>query len=160
MRSSRVCVILQLSDTEQCIDADFKDRWRTLLSVDDIISDTLSLVTSLGPAVLDNTYFIYSSDHGYSLGELNLNWDKRNVYDWDTRIHLLVRGPGVRPGSSFGSQLHTLYTQGTRRVHAGYTQGTRRVHAGYTQGTRRVHAGGRIRIAHDEVNSRCRCVSK
>jgi hypothetical protein len=40
-------------------------------------------------------------DHGYSLGELNLNWDKRNVYDFDTRIHLLIKGPGITPGSSF-----------------------------------------------------------
>jgi arylsulfatase A-like enzyme len=41
------------------------------------------------------------SDHGYSLGELNLNWDKRNVYDFDTRIHLLIKGPGIKPGSKF-----------------------------------------------------------
>ena len=38
---------------------------------------------------------------GYSLGELNLNWDKRNVYDFDTRIHLLLRGPGIAAGSKF-----------------------------------------------------------
>ena len=42
----------------------------------------------------------FSAAQGYSLGELNLNWDKRNVYDFDTRIHLLVKGPGIVPGSS------------------------------------------------------------
>lgn len=42
------------------------------MSVDDIIDATDALVTSLGQA--NNTYFIYTSDHGYSLGELNLNW--------------------------------------------------------------------------------------
>ena len=32
-------------------------------------------------------------DHGYSLGELNLNWDKRNVYDFDIRIHRASLAP-------------------------------------------------------------------
>ena len=27
--------------------------------------------------------------------------DKRHVYDWDTRIHLLARGPGIDAGSTF-----------------------------------------------------------
>jgi hypothetical protein len=36
---------------------------------------------------------------GYQLGELNLPQDKRNVYEFDTRIHLLAKGPGIRPGS-------------------------------------------------------------
>jgi N-acetylglucosamine-6-sulfatase len=75
-----------------------QDRWRTLLSVDDVISQVVELVEELQP---NKTYYIFTSDHGYSLGELNLNWDKRNVYDWDTRIHMLARGPGIMPGSSF-----------------------------------------------------------
>lgn len=27
--------------------------------------------------------------------------DKRQVYDWDTRIHLLARGPGIAKGALF-----------------------------------------------------------
>jgi hypothetical protein len=27
--------------------------------------------------------------------------DKRNVYDWDTKIHLLARGPGITHGSTW-----------------------------------------------------------
>ena len=27
--------------------------------------------------------------------------DKRQVYDWDTRIHLLARGPGIGKGAKF-----------------------------------------------------------
>jgi hypothetical protein len=37
---------------------------------------------------------------------LNLEWDKRNVYEFDTRIHLLIRGPGLKAGSTF-AQLAT-----------------------------------------------------
>ena len=66
-------------ETAVCIDRDFQNRWRTLLSVDDLIAATVALVDErLG--LKNETYYLYSSDHGYSLGELNLNWDKRNVY--------------------------------------------------------------------------------
>ena len=72
------------AQTERCIDQNFKDRWRTLLSVDDMISEVFALTESVG--VHDDTYYIYSSDHGYSLGELNLNWDKRNVCKQTTSL--------------------------------------------------------------------------
>jgi N-acetylglucosamine-6-sulfatase len=77
----------------------FKNRWRTLMSVDDVIADVIGTCTKLG--IADNTYFFYSSDHGFQLGEFNIAMDKRHVYDWDTRIHLLSRGPGIAKGSTF-----------------------------------------------------------
>jgi len=77
----------------------FKNRWRTLMSVDDLISDVIWTVYDLG--LLDSTYFFYSTDHGFQLGQFNLLMDKRHVYEWDTKIHLLARGPGIMPGSSF-----------------------------------------------------------
>merc|ERR1712203_781923 len=46
-------------------------------------------------------YFFYSSDHGFQLGQFNIPMDKRHVYEWNTKIHLLARGPGIQPGSSF-----------------------------------------------------------
>jgi N-acetylglucosamine-6-sulfatase len=48
-----------------------------------------------------SSYFFYSSDHGFQLGQFNIPMDKRQVYDWDTRIHLLMRGPGISKGSTF-----------------------------------------------------------
>lgn len=42
----------------------FKNRWRSLMAVDDVISDVVGLVEELG--LMDNTYFLYSSDHGES----------------------------------------------------------------------------------------------
>jgi hypothetical protein len=35
--------------------------------------------------VHNNTFYIYSSDHGFQLGELNLPLDKRNVYEFDIK---------------------------------------------------------------------------
>ena len=46
----------------------------------------------------DTTHFFYSSDHGFQLGNFNVLMDKRHVYDWNTRIHLLVRGPRIARG--------------------------------------------------------------
>jgi len=77
----------------------WKNRWRTLMSVDDLISDVIKTVDDLG--LSDNTYFFYSTDHGFQLGQFNIPMDKRHVYEWDTKIHLLARGPGIRAGSSF-----------------------------------------------------------
>eukprot|EP01060_Flectonema_neradi_P017444 TRINITY_DN2432_c0_g1_i4.p1 TRINITY_DN2432_c0_g1~~TRINITY_DN2432_c0_g1_i4.p1 ORF type:complete len:537 (+),score=118.77 TRINITY_DN2432_c0_g1_i4:83-1612(+) len=89
-----------LSDeTATCIDETFKNRWRTLLSVDDLIADTHQLCVDLG--IVDRTYFIYSSDHGFQLGELNLAMDKRNVYEFDIKIHLAIKGPGIPQGATF-----------------------------------------------------------
>ena len=43
-----------------CIDENFKNRWRTLMSVDDIIDAVFKLTDEMG--VTDQTYFLYSSE--------------------------------------------------------------------------------------------------
>ena len=72
------------------------------MSVDDVIDAVVSYVEAT-PGLANNTYFLYSSDHGFQLGEFNILIDKRQHYDHDTRIHNLVRGPGIAPGSTFGA---------------------------------------------------------
>lgn len=86
-------------ETSKVITGVFKNRWRTLMSVDDVIGDVIAAVEELG--LSDSTYFFYSSDHGFQLGQFNIPMDKRQVYEWDTKIHLLAKGPGIKPGSSF-----------------------------------------------------------
>jgi hypothetical protein len=77
----------------------FKNRWRTLMSVDDVIAGVIATCEEL--QIMNTTYFFYTSDHGFQLGQFNIIMDKRHVYDWDTHIHLLARGPGILPGSRF-----------------------------------------------------------
>ena len=58
------------------VDHIYKQRIRSLLSVDDIIADVVALVTAAGR--LDDTYFFYTSDHGYNLGVSQvLEWQRR-----------------------------------------------------------------------------------
>jgi arylsulfatase A-like enzyme len=45
----------------------------------------------------DNTIIVLWGDHGWKLGEHN-SWGKMTNYEIDTRIPLLIRAPGVRPG--------------------------------------------------------------
>jgi N-acetylglucosamine-6-sulfatase len=53
----------------------FKNRWRTLMSVDDVIASVVATCKTLG--VHEQTYYLYSSDHGFQLGEFNIPMDKR-----------------------------------------------------------------------------------
>lgn len=87
-----------LSDIlEVGIDDIFTARHRALLSVDDIIKEVYDLLDSTGE--LANTYWIYSSDHGYNLGNFRLPVEKFHVFEQDITVPFLVRGPGVAPGS-------------------------------------------------------------
>ena len=74
-------------------DVFFQRRWSVLRSVDDMVSRFLA--TLKAAKALDNTYIIYTSDHGYHLGEFGMLYDKRMLYETDIRIPLLVRGPGI-----------------------------------------------------------------
>lgn len=72
-------------------------RLQTLLTVDDIAMGITAALEQHG--AMDSTYFIFTSDHGFHMGQHRLNHGKRMPYDTDLRVPLLVRGPGVGVGS-------------------------------------------------------------
>lgn len=75
------------------LDGYFRDRWRTLLSVDDLVQEVVSTLDS--QKLLKNTYVIFSSDNGFHLGQFSLPQDKRQLYEFDVRVPFMIRGPGV-----------------------------------------------------------------
>lgn len=79
--------------TVNLIDSTFRHRWETLLSVDELVESVILKLEDLG--VLNDTFVIFASDHGFHLGQFGLPWDKRQPYDFDLKIPFLVRGPGI-----------------------------------------------------------------
>jgi arylsulfatase A-like enzyme len=47
---------------------------------------------------LDNTYIFYTADHGMAIGRHGLQ-GKQNLYEHTWRVPMVVKGPGIKPGS-------------------------------------------------------------
>jgi choline-sulfatase len=56
---------------------------------------------------LDNTYVIYTSDHGMAIGRHGLQ-GKQNLYQHTWRVPLIVKGPGIAPGSRAEGNVYLL----------------------------------------------------
>ena len=67
-----------------------------------MVERLVKAVDERGPGQLANTFFLLSSDNGYHLGQFGLAYDKRQPYEEDIRVPLVVRGPGIAPGSATG----------------------------------------------------------
>ena len=76
----------------------YRRRLQTLASVDDMVRDVVAAVTAAGE--LDNTFFVYTADNGYHTGDFGFVYDKRQPWETDTHLPLLLRGPGVAPGTA------------------------------------------------------------
>ncbi|KAK3101434.1 hypothetical protein FSP39_003556 [Pinctada imbricata] len=84
------------NDTVNMEDNVFRNRWRTLISVDDMVEDVM--MTLQKKNLLNNTYVFFSSDNGFHLGQFSMPSDKRQLYEFDVRVPLMVRGPKVPSG--------------------------------------------------------------
>ena len=76
------------------INETFRRRWQTLQSVDDLVHKIVNQLSLMD--VLDDTYVLFTSDNGYHLGQFSLPNDKRQLYEFDVRVPLIVRGPGIK----------------------------------------------------------------
>eukprot|EP01097_Dermamoeba_algensis_P009909 TRINITY_DN7133_c0_g1_i1.p2 TRINITY_DN7133_c0_g1~~TRINITY_DN7133_c0_g1_i1.p2 ORF type:complete len:565 (+),score=157.83 TRINITY_DN7133_c0_g1_i1:208-1695(+) len=74
----------------------YRDRLRSLLTVDNTIANIISALEE--HQLMDNTYFIFASDNGYHLGQYAMQGEKRQPYENEIRVPLIVRGPGVPQG--------------------------------------------------------------
>jgi arylsulfatase A-like enzyme len=78
------------------VDAQFRQRVRADLAVNDLVEHLRTVLEAQGLA--DNTYFVFSSDNGYHMGEHRLMPGKQTAFDTDINVPLIVTGPGVPAG--------------------------------------------------------------
>jgi N-acetylglucosamine-6-sulfatase len=75
----------------------YRKRIRSLQAVDRAV---VHLVRTLRAThELHRTYIVFASDNGFHLGQHRLPAGKRTAYETDIRVPLLVRGPGIEPGT-------------------------------------------------------------
>lgn len=74
-------------------------------NIDRQIGRVLDKLEAMGE--LDNTYVIYTSDHGMAVGRHGLQ-GKQNLYEHTWRVPYLVKGPGIEPGSRAMGNIYLL----------------------------------------------------
>jgi len=87
-------------------------------NIDRQIGRVLKKLEEMGE--LDNTYIIYTADHGMSIGRHGL-MGKQNLYQHTWRVPFIVKGPGIQPGSRVEGNIYLLDVLATLCDLAGIT---------------------------------------
>lgn len=74
-------------------------------NIDIQIGKVLSRLEDMGE--LDNTYIVYTSDHGIAIGRHGLQ-GKQNLYEHTWRVPYIVKGPGIEAGSRATGNIYLL----------------------------------------------------
>jgi N-acetylglucosamine-6-sulfatase len=78
----------------------YDKQLEALRSVDDGVK--MIVQTLAQTSRLHNTYILFTSDNGFFFGEHRLAGGKFLAYEPSTHLPFLIRGPGIKPGSSSG----------------------------------------------------------
>ena len=78
----------------------WQKQLESLRSVDDGVKQIID--TLGGVSRLRNTYILFTSDNGFFFGEHRLLGGKFLAYEPATHLPFLIRGPGIKPGTSTG----------------------------------------------------------
>ena len=78
-------------------DEQYRNRIRALQSVDDVVNSTFAYLQEKN--LLDNTYFIYSTDNGFHISQHRLLPGKNLPFEEDINIPMIIRGPGITANS-------------------------------------------------------------
>lgn len=84
----------------------YRLRAEDVKSVDDMIGRLVATLRATHE--LSNTYFVFSSDNGYHMGEHRLLPGKLTAFDTDIKVPLIIVGPHVPPGlvvKAFGQNI-------------------------------------------------------
>ena len=84
------------SRTEATVRNELGREYACIENIDDQVGLVLEKLKQMGE--LENTYVIYTADHGIAVGRHGL-MGKQNLYEHSWRVPFLASGPGIEPGS-------------------------------------------------------------
>ena len=79
-------------------------------NIDIQVGKVLKKLQSMGE--LENTYVIYTADHGMAIGRHGLQ-GKQNLYEHTWRVPFIVKGPGIKPGTRVQGNIYLMDVLGT-----------------------------------------------
>ncbi|HNO93045.1 MAG TPA: sulfatase [Anaerolineales bacterium] len=88
------------------IDERYRQRVLSLLSVDEMIPEIIDVLKNNG--LLENTYIIFTSDQGFTLGEHRIIEGKSSFFEEDIVVPFVVRGPNISEGEKITGELATI----------------------------------------------------
>ena len=88
------------------IDESFRKRAQSVRAIDKMIGELKAAVAAMGQE--NNTYFVFSSDNGFHMGERRMMPGKMTAYDTDIHVPLIVTGPGVPAGRTVAAVVENI----------------------------------------------------
>ncbi len=80
-------------------------QYACIENIDRQIGRVLAKLEEMGE--LDQTYILFTSDHGIAVGRHGL-MGKQNLYEHSWKVPFIVRGPGIRPGTRASGYIYLL----------------------------------------------------
>lgn len=93
------------SRTEATIRNETGREYACIENIDRQIGRVLEQLEAMGE--LDNTYILFTADHGMSVGRHGLT-GKQNLYEHTWRVPMIAAGPGIAPGSRAAGNVYLL----------------------------------------------------
>ncbi|WP_327090423.1 sulfatase [Nonomuraea sp. NBC_01738] len=88
------------------VDERYRSRLRAMLGADDLVGSVIATLRAAGK--MNNTYIFFASDNGFHLGTHRLKQGKTTPFEEAIKVPLVVRGPGVKPGSTISELTATV----------------------------------------------------
>ncbi len=89
--------------TEYSIQVNRQEYFASISHMDQQIGEILDKLEAIGE--LDNTYIIYTSDHGIAIGDHGL-LGKQNMYDASMRVPFFISGPDIPKGVTINEMIY------------------------------------------------------
>jgi N-acetylglucosamine-6-sulfatase len=82
----------------QEMDKFYRKRIQSMQAIDEMVEQVVKAVEEIGE--LENTYFFFTSDNGFHMGQHRLPSGKGTAYEEDINVPMYVRGPGIPKGET------------------------------------------------------------